>query len=66
MPALQYPPSDPGRPAYTAREPADEADRLDRQTGPVQKLADHGAHTGDRPSKDPSRPGADRRGRGVR
>jgi len=63
MPALQYPSPDPGRPSYTAREPAEEAGRLDAQAGPAQQLADAGAHA---QGEDASRPGAARDGQGVR
>jgi hypothetical protein len=63
MPVLKNPSPDPGRPVHAAREPRGEAQRLDAQAGPVQQLADAGAHAA---GEDASRPGAPRKGQGVR
>jgi hypothetical protein len=48
---------------YAAREPRDEAGRLDAQVGPAQQLAQAGAHAA---GEDVTKPGAPRDGRGVR
>jgi hypothetical protein len=63
MPQLQNPPSQVGHPAYTAREPQDEHDRLRAQAGPTRQLTDAGTRAA---GEDVRQPGAARRGQGVR